>query len=155
MVRVVEALLETHDSGVFITVNRTYPVMEKVLKGKGVDVSRLFFIDCISRRAIGDSQLTERCLYVSSPSQLTEVSVGLMQALELLRGKRKFVYIDSLGTFLLYNSAGTMSKFSHFIITKLSVTEVKGIFMTAEKEKDIQLIKDLEVFCEKTVDLTK
>jgi hypothetical protein len=151
--KVIKTLLKKCDAGVFITVNQPYTVIEKMLGKNGVDVKKLYFVDCISETAGGKPKQSKHCLYVTSPSNLTEIGIGLMQILKALGDKKKFVFIDSLGTFLTYNSAGTMSKFSHFIITKISLEEVSGVLMAVDNEMDQKLIDDLKVFCQKTIKL--
>jgi hypothetical protein len=151
--KIIKSLQKDHDAGVIITVNQPFPVMRKVLEKNTVDTDKLYFIDCISKTAGGGSEKDEHCLYVNSPSDLTELSIAIMQVLESLGKKKKFVFIDSLATFLMYNSAGTLSKFSHFLITKISLMDVSGILMSVEEEMDAKLITELKSFCEKTVTL--
>jgi len=150
---VVKELLKTHDSGVMITVNQPYTAINKIFKKNKVNVDKLFFVDCITKTAVQKSEKEEGVLFISSPSALTEIGMGMTEALESLKGKKKFVFIDSLGTFLIYNSSGSISKFSHFLITKMSIMGVDGIFMSVEKEMDEKLISELQSFCEKTITL--
>ena len=152
-VEIIAALLENHDSGIFITVNQPYNAIKKVLDKNNVDAKRLFFIDCITKMAVQKSEKSDDCLYISSPSALTELGMSVTEALSAVKGKNKFVFIDSLGTFLIYNSSGSISKFSHFLITKMSIMGVDGIFMSVEKEMDQKLISDLQSFCQKTIRL--
>jgi len=152
-IRIIKKLLETHDSGLCITVNQPYSTMKRILEKEGVKDGKIFFIDCISMAAGGLPQKTEDCLYVTSPAALTEIGISMTHALEALKGKNKFVFIDSLGTFLIYNSAGTMSKFNHFMVTKISLMGINGVFMLVEREMDEKLLSELQSFCEKTVKL--
>lgn len=152
---VVSSLQKSHDAGVYINVNQPYQVLKRVLEKRGVETEGMYFIDCITKSA-GAGIFTDRednCLYITSPSSLTELSIAIMQTLTALGDCKKFVFIDSLGTFLLYNSLGSLSKFSHFLITKMSLHGVNGIFMSVEKEMDEKLISELKSFCEKTIKL--
>ena len=151
--KIVKELLEKHEHGVYITVNQPYAMLTKILQNHGIDTSRLFFVDCITKAASGKAERTENCLYLPSPESLTELSLSTMEVLQALKGQKKFVFIDSLGTFLLYNSAGSLSKFSHFLITKISLIGVDGIFMCIEEEMDEKLKAELQSFCEKTIEL--
>ena len=152
-VNVIKRLQPANDTGVYITVNQPYSVLKKILDEGGVDTNKLFFIDCISKSASAavSTEKTKDCLYLLSPSGLTELSISIMQALELVGGEKRFIFMDSLSTFLLYNSAGTLSKFSHFLITKLSLIGVNGIFMSVESEMDEKFLNDLQSFCQKTI----
>jgi len=152
-IEVIGSLVKTHDSGVVITVNQPYSVMKKLLEKEGTDTKGLYFIDCISAAAGGQPQKSKDCLYIQSPGALTEIGISVTQGLSLLNGKKKFVFIDSLGTFLMYNSAGTVKKFHHFLITKLKLAGVDGIFMLVESEMDRAVLLELESLCEKTINL--
>jgi hypothetical protein len=154
MTEVIDALLKKHDAGIFVTVNHTHKVVEKILSDVGIVTDRLFFIDCISRSVKGP-KLSKGCLYLDSPENLTELGIGVSQGLEYLGDGKKFVYIDSLGTFLLYNSVGTMSRFSHFMVTKICLSDVSGVFLSVEEESEDKLLDELRLFCEKTIRLTK
>lgn len=153
VLKIIKALLNSHESGVYITVNQPFAVLEKIFKNKGVDTKNLFFIDCITKAAAGAPDRSDKCLYMSSPSSLTELGIGVMQALGSITGDKKFVFIDSLGTFLIYNSAGSLSQFSHFLITRISLLGVDGIIMSIDEEMDDKLKAELQSFCEKTITL--
>jgi hypothetical protein len=152
-VEIIRELLKTHDSGVFITVNQPYKAIKNVLSKNKIKTDKLFFIDCITKTAVEKAEKSDDCLYISSPSALTELGMSVTEALSTLKGDNKFVFIDSLGTFLIYNSSGSISKFSHFLITKMSIMGVDGIFMSVEKEMDAKLITELQSFCQKTIRL--
>lgn len=152
-VDVISELLKTHDAGVFITVNQPYKAIDRILRERRIETDKLFFVDCITKTATEKAEKADNCLYISSPSALTEIGIAITEALEKLRGENKFVFIDSLGTFLIYNSSGSISKFSHFLITKISILGVDGIFMFVEKEMDEKLIAELESFSQKTIKL--
>jgi hypothetical protein len=152
-VKIIKRLLQKHDSGIFITVDQPYVAIKKILDRGGVDTDRLHFVDCISQAATKRSMRGDGVLYISSPSAVTEVGIAVTDALAASTGEKKFIFIDSLGTFLIYNSTGSISKFSHFLITKMQIMGVDGIFMSVEKEMDDTLITELQSFCEKTITL--
>jgi hypothetical protein len=74
---ILKKILKDHDSGVYITVNQPYKVLSKVLEVNGIDINKMYFIDCITNAAGGGSEKSEHCLYMSSPSNLTELSLGV------------------------------------------------------------------------------
>jgi len=150
-VGVIGALMKSHNSGVVITVTHPYSVIKKLLDEWGVDTKSLYFIDCITTAASGIRKKSDNCLYISSPSALSEITIGIVGALEKLRGKKKFIFIDSLGTFLIYVPLESLRKFSHFLATKIAIADVDGFFMFSEKDMDNKVLSELQSFCEKTI----
>jgi KaiC/GvpD/RAD55 family RecA-like ATPase len=137
--------------GIYITINRPYENMIKTLKKNGIDVKKLFFIDCITQTVGGNPEKKEGVLFVASPQSLTDIGIALSEALESIKAPDKFLFLDSLSTLLIYNNSGTIAKFSHFIASKMRLKGFKGIFISIEKETDATLIRILSQFCDKTI----
>jgi len=140
--------------GVYITVNRPYKTLIKHLERNGVDPYKFFFIDCITKTAGGRAERAENCLFVASPNSLTELGIALTQAIQMIPGNEKFIFMDTLSTLLIYNSAGTTAKFSHFLITRIKLLGLKGIFMSVENELDERLLSQIEQFCDKCIHIS-
>lgn len=137
--------------GIYITVNRPYENMVKTLEQNGIDTKKLFFIDAITQTVGGNPERKDSVIFVASPQNLTDVGIALSEALESIKASDKFLFLDSLSTLLIYNSTGTIAKFSHFIASKMRLEGFKGIFISIEKETDETLIKTLSQFCDKTI----
>lgn len=136
--------------GLYITVNRPYSSLREILKRNGVDIDRIFFIDCITTTVKGSPKEDERCIYIDSPNSLTDISISITEALEAIKGK-KFLFMDTLSTLLIYNSSGSLAKFSHFLISKIKLLKLTGIFISVEDEMDKSLLKQISQFCDKTI----
>lgn len=137
--------------GIYITVNRPFNNLVDILKKNGIDISKLFFIDCITKKAGGKSERKENCLFISSPSSLTDLGIAIDEAINSLKGTNKFLFVDSVSTLLLYNSAVTIAKFSHFVSGRLRVKGFDGILFSIESETDAKLINTISQFCDKTI----
>jgi len=137
--------------GIYITVNRPYENMVKTLEQNGIDIKKLFFIDCITPTLKGSPDRNENVLFVASPQSLTDLGIVLSEVMESVKVPDKFLFLDSLSTLTIYNSAVTVAKFSHFVVNKIRVGSFKGIFITLDKETDETLIRTLSQFCDKTI----
>lgn len=154
-VRIIKILVnELGLDGIYITVNKPYQSLAQLFNENKINVEKIFFIDCITKTVGGKPQITENCLFIASPQNLTELGVALAQAMEIMKGKpNKFLILDSLSTLLVYNNAGTVARFSHFLTTRIRLSKLKGIFIIVEKEMDKKLLTTLEEFCDKTIKL--
>jgi len=141
-------------SGSYITFNRPYSTLKKFIEDEGLDVSKLFFIDLITESAGGkvDRSNADRCFYVSSPKNLTELSILIEQAmLRLPRTENRFVFIDSISTMLIYNDSDTVLRFIHSLTGKMRLLGITGIIFLLEKESDEKFLAQVAQFCDRVI----
>jgi len=141
-------------AGIYITINKPYSALLKYLKENNIKTENIFFIDAISKTAGETIKMTKNCLFISSPSQLTDLAIALSQALEAMKRKEnKFIFLDSLSTLLIYNSFEVAAKFIHFIITRLRVFGLVGLIISVEKQVDERMLNLLVEMCDKVVEI--
>jgi len=140
--------------GIYITVNRPYQAIHRILLDNKVNLDKLFFIDCITTAVGSEPRREERCLFVS-PTDLTDLAVSVDEWIETMPEKEKFLFMDSLSTLLFYNSVGTIAKFSHFLTDRMKLWNLTGIFMSLESESDPHLLDDISQFCDGVITIKK
>lgn len=136
--------------GIYISVNRPYKNLLKILKENNIDVKKLFFIDAITKTA-GGSEKKDSYLLVGSPQALTEISITLGQVAKSIPDKHKFLFLDSISTLLMYNQDKVVAKFVHSLTTKLREWEMGGVLLTMKKETDEKMISLLNQFSDKLI----
>jgi archaellum biogenesis ATPase FlaH len=141
-------------AGIYITVNKPYKTLISYLEENGIKTDNIFFIDAISKAVTDDIKMTKDCLYIPSPSRLTDLAIALSQALEAMKHKgKKFIFLDSLSTLLIYNQFDVIAKFVHFIISRLRLFSLVGIMISIEKQIDEKMINILIEMCDETVEV--
>lgn len=145
-------LLMDGNFGLYITVNHPYSSLKEIFAKNRVNINQMFFIDCVTKRVEENPEENERCVYVESPNNLTDISISIIEALEAIKGK-KFLFLDSLSTLLIYNSVGSLAKFSHFLISKIKLLKVTGIFISGKEKMEKNLLKQISQFCDRTIRL--
>jgi len=152
-------------SGIYITVNRPFTTLVEIMKKKGIDTDKIFFIDCITKMVPTPKgvslltkkqyEVTENCIFIPSPSRLTEIGLALSEALAGMKEpKSKFLYLDSLSTLLIYNDIETIAKFIHFLTTRVRLFGIVGIIMSIEKKVDERLFSILSEICDIIADVS-
>lgn len=141
--------------GVYITVNKPYMTMKRVLEENGINIDKLYFVDCITQTAGGDVVKDGNVFYLDSPQNLTGLGVAMGEAVTAIPGKDKFLFLDTLSTLLLYHNAGTVAKFSHFLTGRIRTWGLRGILISLEREADPLLTSQLAQFCDAVVNLGK
>jgi KaiC/GvpD/RAD55 family RecA-like ATPase len=117
---------------VYITLGKTSSDLEKIYKEKGVDITKLYFIDAISQM-YGESQKpSKRHVFTAGPLDVDAISSNLRDILATLPGKT-CVFLDSVSTVLLYNSLPRTVRFSQFLTETLRKMDVTGIMVTMAK----------------------
>lgn len=150
-ISILKTLSKQDHLGLYITVNHPYKKLIEVLEKNKIDTSKMFFIDCISNMVGENSRREKNVLYIASPSGLTELGIAISQAVEALPMKRKYLYMDALSTLIIYNTAGSLARFSHFLMSKIKLLGISGIFMAVNKEIDETLIAQITQFCDKVI----
>lgn len=139
------------EPGVYVTLNKPYASMKKLLENK-VDLRMLIFIDVFTQLAGGKLEKSEGVLFLNNAEDLTGLSIALDQAVKSIPTKQKFVFFDSLSTLLIYNKSGSVTKFIHFLTCKMRLWEINGIFISLDEEDD-QVISKLKMFCDRIMHL--
>ena len=139
--------------GVYVTLNKPFSTMEALFKKNNVNTDMIIFIDAVTRTTGGSTEKTNKCLFIGSPENLSDISLAMDQAVRAIPGVKKFLFFDSLSTLLIYNKPATVAKFIHFLSGKMRMWKVKGIIISLEKESDKELLSELSQFCDIRLDL--
>ena len=136
---------------IYVTINKPYQVLLNVLKKNSINTEKIFFIDLISKMTRTEITGVKDCLFIASPDSLTELSIAITESVRNLHGKNKFIFLDSLSTLLIYNQAGTVTKFAHFLIGKMKTESVEMIIISLEKEMDPKLVSQISILVDKVI----
>lgn len=153
---IIRQLIENENiPGIYVTLNKPFETMQGIFKKEKIDSGMILFIDAVTKTAGGEIKKTDKCLFIGSPDNLSDISIAMDQAVRALPSKERFVFFDSLSTLLIYNDVTTVARFIHFLAGKMRVWKVKGIIVSLRKEKDQELINELIQFCDITLDFGK
>ncbi|MCK4269074.1 MAG: hypothetical protein KAW93_01195, partial [Methanogenium sp.] len=62
---------------IVLTVNQPSPTLKTIYRNKGIDISRVIFIDGITKYALGGLPTDiDNAIFISSPGNLTEIGIG-------------------------------------------------------------------------------
>jgi len=149
---IVAELLKNQDvSGLYIALNVPHSTVEKKIKKLGGDPSRIFFIDCITA-SIKPVEEKDNVIYLDSP-QLILLEGAIRHGLRMLNGERNFVYIESISTFLAYNSYQAFIKFLRSITNEIRLYGLVGIIFMLDKELEEVEFSQATTFVDDIMDL--
>ena len=153
-------------SGIYITINRPFDTLIQTMKDNFIDIEKIFFIDCVTKMVPTRDKISlspknkleraENCIFIPSPSRLTEIGLVLSEVISGTENpKNKFLYLDSLSTLLIYNDIETIIKFVHFLTTKIRLFGIVGIIMCVEKVIEEKLFNTLTEICDIIVNVVE
>lgn len=134
---------------VIICVNHPQSFLTDYYGKNGIDTGRIFFIDAITQYATGSNPKdTDNCFFISRPGDLTALSVAITKIMKRFRDERTIILLDSVNAMLIHTDSASLTKFIHFLISKLRVMNIAGILLAVEKGLDPMLMDQIMLFAD-------
>jgi hypothetical protein len=142
---------------IVICINQPAAFLISLYQQNGIDTSRVFFIDAITQYATGTApeSCPENCRYVAKPNDLTTMGIAITQVLQKFKGEKTVIFLDSVNAMLIHSSSVDLTRFIHFIISKLRLMNIAGILLAVEKGLDPVLLTQLTTFSDDLVDFSE
>ncbi len=120
---------------------------------------RVGVVDCVSQTiglAVGDTESIKR---VSSPVNLTGLSVAVMGFLEEFTLKRRIrrlrLCVDGLSTMLMYSNLQTVFRFLHVFTGRIKMAGALGLYVVEEGVHDAQTLNALAQLADGVVEVKR
>jgi len=149
---VVKKILHANCIPVIVTVNKPYRILVKMYAKEGIDQDSYYVIDAVTKYSGGECVPGPHVRYVNMPSNLTDLGIAVTELLRLVPEGKKCIMFDSVSMLLIHSPTVTTSKFLHFLVNKLSLADVSGIFLCVEKGLDPVIIAQMSAFVDHIVD---
>src|SRR5437879_9547662 len=137
---------ERNYSGLYVSTNRPYEILVKMMINNSIDATSLFFIDTTSNRC-----KKSRFYVCVPPSSLTEISIAIPEALKNLQKNKRFIILDSITNLLKYNSRETVMEFVKFLVSKIRSWGMVGIFFAVGQSLTDKPISQISRYCDKII----
>ena len=128
-------------SGIFISLDKPQKCTEDILRGEGIDISKFFFIDCVTAEKTRDDTLH------IAPNRLNELSSVIITFIKEVGGS-KVLIIDSLFILLIYNRSEEFEKFIKRITEYASENNVSVVAFSPKTKGEELLNKIFNFFDE-------
>ena len=138
---------------IVICVNQPAEFLMDFYGRNSIDTNRIFFIDAITLYATGNApENVENCRFVSKPNDLTAMGIAVTTVLKKFEGEKTMIFLDSVNAMLIHSSSSDLTKFIHFIISKLRIMSIAGILLAVEKGLDPVLLSQLMTFADDLIE---
>jgi KaiC/GvpD/RAD55 family RecA-like ATPase len=133
-------------NGIYISFQRPFKNISSLLEQKGVDISKLYFIDVATAFAEEEQEKNLRCLHISSAIDVDELVRAIYTTINKLKGEKCFIFMDSLTTITLYKPLSELLRLSEFLIRTVKINGSHNVVLILNVAKDLaqkKFIKDI------------
>lgn len=150
---VVKAATDNDYSVIVVTTNQLAGILKKNYDKNGVPDEKIYFVDAVTKYASGfNVPPMKNCRFITNPGNLTDMGIAITETIKELKGKKTCLILDSINSMLIYIPSHNITKFIHFITSKLRIHNLSGIFLMVEKGIDPDLLSQLTTFVDNVFD---
>ncbi len=124
----------------YVTADRTHPMLEKAFAGHGVDTAQLRFLDAAGQPG---SQEGDVAAIVPSPSMLELLAMRCEQLIYQV-GPEVHVVVDSLNALVGHNDSDAVEAFTQYMARRLRLLGVPGDFVLFNNVDGMLLLDHIE-----------
>jgi hypothetical protein len=154
-IAVIKKIVGNGCTPLIITVNQPYKVLAKMYAKEGIGPQQYYVIDAVTQYSGGTCTPDPRVKYVNNPANLTDLGIAITEFIKLIPDTQKCIIFDSVSMLLIHIPTVTASKFLHFVVNKLKLSDISGIFLCVDKGLDPVILSQMSAFVDKIVDFDK
>ncbi len=152
-IEIIRQLVSKKHPVMVVTTNQPSAMLVKNYESEGIDVSQIYFVDAITKYALGKVPSdVKNCKFVNNPANITDIGIAITEILHKFPDEKPCILFDSVSTMLIYIPSINISKFIHFVTSKLRLLDSPGIFLAVEKSLDPLLMTQLVTFVDEVID---
>jgi KaiC/GvpD/RAD55 family RecA-like ATPase len=133
---------------VYVTLNKTFNSLRESFKKSKVNMSRVLFLDAISKTITEVPNQVDNCYYVSSPGSLTEMSLVIDK---FLHHNFDYLIFDSLTNLTVYEKKNPVVRFVSSVINKVHEGKTRVVFLAVKSSENEALIQEVSPFVDKVI----
>ena len=149
---VMKKILESNCTPLLVTVNKPGKVLAKLYAKEGISTESFYIVDAVTQYSGGEAIPSPRVRYVTNPANLTDLGIAITEIIKQMPEGKKCIIFDSVSMFLIHIPSASASKFLHFIINKLKLEDISGIFLCVDKGMDPVILSQMSAFVDQIAD---
>lgn len=147
-------LLEKDLSAIYITSTIPSQSIKNVLTILEIEMSRIYFVDCISHIMMGTAVRSEHVSFVESPTMLENIMLKVEYLMRSIEGK-KLVLLDSINSLAIHNNTKILSEFLHILVNNLRAKEAYTLILSVEEQSSEEISNMLGLVCDESLNFTE
>ncbi len=118
-----------------------------------VDLSRTYFVDCVSAMMMSMGERHDRAVYLDSPSMLENLMLKIEYLIRRMKDKNVAVVIDSVNSLAIHNSPKILAEWLHILTNHLRAKNAYTILFSMEDYGTEELRNLIDLVCDETISL--
>lgn len=151
LIDIARSLVDSGFKVVYISAVRPCGDIQARLQRSGLDTSAFYFVDLVSKDVTAVREKSA-CLFIKSPSALTDLSISLSAALSDVRDQLA-ILLDSITALTMHSDIRAVEEFVHTLVSKARVADAKAIVGILEKT-DPQELERFAMLCDETLEVS-
>ena len=153
---VVDVFSARHDLNVFY-ISSTIPSKNilNLFELLGIESNRVFFVDTISHLMMSSKEISDKYLYVESPTMLENVMLKIEYLTRKYKDKKSIVVLDSVNSMAIHNDPRILSEFLHIFVTSLRSWESYMVILAMKEQNTKEIEAMLNLVCDDIYDTTE
>ena len=132
----------------FVTLSRTYDVVEKDFSDMGVDAGEVFILDAITS-SLSHTEAPKNVTFIPSPDALTDLNIAIIEILK--NEKCDYLIFDSISTLLTYRDDPLIARFTDFVLGKVRELKSKAIFTCLDVDSKSQAVQEISLHFDRII----
>jgi hypothetical protein len=149
---VMKNIVRSSCTPLIVTVNKPQKVLVKMYGKEGIPPESYYVVDAVTQYSGGECPPSPRIRYVNNPANLTDLGIAITETLKKMPAGKKCILFDSVSMLLIHMPSATTSKFLHFVVNKLKLDDIHGIFLSVEKGLDPVVMSQMSAFVDRVMD---
>lgn len=136
-----------------IYVTSTIPSQSIVnaLKVLEIDLTSIYFIDCISQIMMSVTSDQKHTIYVESPTMLENLMLKVEYLVRKTKGRNDLVILDSINSLSIHNNTKILSEFLHLLVNNLRAKKAYSVIFSMEEYLSEDITNMLNLVCDETI----
>ncbi|MFA5331099.1 MAG: hypothetical protein WC342_01865 [Methanoregula sp.] len=150
-IAVLKKIISRGCTPLIVSLNQPSTVMTKAYTKEGISPEQYYIADAVTHYSGGTTISTPHIRYVNHPADLTGLGIAVTETLKTMPHGHTCILFDSVSLLLIHTPMITASKFFHFIINKLKMSEISGIFLCADTGLDPVILAQMSTFVDRVI----
>lgn len=122
-----------------------------VLKILEVDMSNIYFVDCVSHIMMGSAKRYDNVFHVESPTMLENIMLRVEYLMRKTSGRGNVIALDSINALGIHNNTKILSEFLHIMINNLRAKDAYTIILSMEEFNTEETQNMMNLVCDTTI----
>jgi KaiC/GvpD/RAD55 family RecA-like ATPase len=116
-----------------------------------IDMSNIYFVDCISQIMMSMASKHEHTIYVESPTMLENLMLKVEYLAKRTVGRNDIVILDSINSLAIHNNTKILSEFLHLLVNNLRAKKAYTVIFSMEEYRAEDISSMLNIVVDETI----